>query len=468
MAPRLAGQCETMTSQDLRNLGRSADRKALAHGTASSKTFAPSASGTSEGLNQSASASLALATASSSVSPALAQPGSSGKTADQRFASASNSITRRSFIAGRLLHSGRIGRLRRAPRSDPTRSLDAQHREGIETGENLPYQGDDARDRVRADGLRSPADHRDRDSGYIKPKARTPRLAAVSAMLASACISARRVAGLGVAMRRENTSADECPNCSHFPSYTGGYCFKCGHFRPSKRVDPGGADEIEVTEFMKRSFGTRVSDVEMTEEQLDVQQEERSMRWLYRKPKPTVLVPVHITVENIRDAAVTVRGIVERYGTTSEGELIRAIGPAWQAVAERLGKDWSHAYEIPPRIWEEIVAATFDKAGYDEVVLTSRSGDHGRDVIAVRQGVCCVRIIGSVKAYKPGHLVEYDDVRALAGVLHGDLKATKGIITTTSDFPPNLLKDPFISPLMPYRLETMNGVALQKWLAELR
>lgn len=55
---------------------------------------------TSAGSNQSANVSFAFATASSSVSPALAHSGSSGKTADQRCTSGSNSMTRRSFKAG--------------------------------------------------------------------------------------------------------------------------------------------------------------------------------------------------------------------------------------------------------------------------------------------------------------------------------------------------------------------------------
>lgn len=50
------------------------------------------------GSNQRAKASFALAMASASVSPALAQPGNSGKTADQRWLSLSNSTTMRSFI----------------------------------------------------------------------------------------------------------------------------------------------------------------------------------------------------------------------------------------------------------------------------------------------------------------------------------------------------------------------------------
>jgi restriction system protein len=64
-------------------------------------------------------------------------------------------------------------------------------------------------------------------------------------------------------------------------------------------------------------------------------------------------------------------------------------------------------------------------------------------------------------------LVRPDDVRALAGVLQGDPKASKGIITTTSDFTPNITKDPIISPLMPYRLELMNGIKLRDWLSKL-
>jgi hypothetical protein len=35
-------------------------------------------------------------------------------------------------------------------------------------------------------------------------------------------------------------------------------------------------------------------------------------------------------------------------------------------------------------------------------------------------GLVFIRIIDSVKAYKPPHLVKYDDVRALIGVVRGD------------------------------------------------
>ena len=125
------------------------------------------------------------------------------------------------------------------------------------------------------------------------------------------------------------------------------------------------------------------------------------------------------------------------------------------------------AFQISPRTWEEMIAAAFDQDGYDEVTLTPRSGDRGRDVIAVKNGVGCIRIIDSVKAYKPSHLVKHDDVRALLGVLSGDPKASKGIVTTTSDFAPGIATDPLIAPFMPTRLELMNGEKLKSWLATL-
>jgi len=97
MTAALAGENKSLLLQDLRDFSCAANRKSPAHGSASSSTLAPCGKGTSAGSNHRANASFAFATASSSVSPALAHPGSSGKTADQRRTSGSNSMTRRSF-----------------------------------------------------------------------------------------------------------------------------------------------------------------------------------------------------------------------------------------------------------------------------------------------------------------------------------------------------------------------------------
>lgn len=144
---------------------------------------------------------------------------------------------------------------------------------------------------------------------------------------------------------------------------------------------------------------------------------------------------------------------------TNEGQLIEAVSLPWLSIIELLEKDPSVAFQIPARKWEEIIAGAYKKSGFDEVTLTPRSGDYGRDVIAVKRGIGFVRVIDQVKAYKPGHLVTADDVRALIGVLQGD-GASKGFLTTTSDFAPRLAEDPLIIPFMPSRLQLINGKTL--------
>jgi restriction system protein len=151
---------------------------------------------------------------------------------------------------------------------------------------------------------------------------------------------------------------------------------------------------------------------------------------------------------------------------TSEGQLIEAVAFPWFDIIELLKNDPTIAYQIPPRKWEEIVAGAYKKAGFDDVILTPRSGDLGRDVIAIKQGIGRIRLIDQVKAYKPDHLVTADDVRGLMGVLQGD-GASKGFLTTTSDFAPRLRDDPLIVPFIPSRLELINGSTLLERLQQL-
>src|SRR5208337_4022034 len=101
MTALLTGRDESISLQYAGDILRTQSGKAGAHGSDTSSIFAPSAGLISEGSNHSSKASLALRTASSSVSPAEAQPGSSGNTADQRSVSGSNSTINRSFIADR-------------------------------------------------------------------------------------------------------------------------------------------------------------------------------------------------------------------------------------------------------------------------------------------------------------------------------------------------------------------------------
>lgn len=158
-------------------------------------------------------------------------------------------------------------------------------------------------------------------------------------------------------------------------------------------------------------------------------------------------------------------GVVQLGVRTDDGALIEAVAPAWRTILELLAADPCAAFQIPARRWEEIIAGAYTEAGFDEVILTPHSGDLGRDVIATKHGVCSIRVYDQVKAYKPGHLVTAEEVRAMNGILQGNV--SKGIVTTTSDFAPRVRTDRILAPLMPHRLELKNGTELLAWLNSL-
>lgn len=158
---------------------------------------------------------------------------------------------------------------------------------------------------------------------------------------------------------------------------------------------------------------------------------------------------------------VLLQCLVEPISKVPEGSHIKFIEPAWSALRTALLRDPNALHHLNPRQLEELVAASYDQAGFDKVILTPRSGDFGRDVIAYKGGWGSIRIIDQVKAFSREHLVEANDVRALLGVLQADRSATKGIVTTTSDFAPRIVTDPFIAPFLPFRLELVNGSDLR-------
>lgn len=170
------------------------------------------------------------------------------------------------------------------------------------------------------------------------------------------------------------------------------------------------------------------------------------------RPLPTIALSAVVTVE----------------GSTVDGQLIRAVGAPWLRILELIERDPDEIYRIEARQWEEIIAGAYKEAGFDEVILTPRSGDLGRDVIATRRGMFSVRIIDQVKAHSPGRLVTADDVRSVYGVLTADAGASKAVISTTSDFAPRLRDDRLLAPLFPHRIELRPKEILLPWLTSLR
>ena len=156
----------------------------------------------------------------------------------------------------------------------------------------------------------------------------------------------------------------------------------------------------------------------------------------------TISGEVKVSIEDVVSSPnLLLQTVIVPGDKTQEGRLIEAVTIPWFEIIDLLKKDPAVAFQISPQKWEEIIAGAYKKAGFEEVTLTPRSGDYGRDVIAVKKGIGCIRVIDQVKAYKAGHLVTANDVRALMGVLQGD-RASKGFLTTTSDFAPKIEEDP--------------------------
>lgn len=158
--------------------------------------------------------------------------------------------------------------------------------------------------------------------------------------------------------------------------------------------------------------------------------------------------------------------VVEKGEKTDEGEIVIAVTLPWYDIVKRLKKDPQFAYQMTPRMWEEMVAGIYDRAGFDKVILTPYKAGGGRDVIAIKKGIGTIRVIDQVKAYAPRNLVTHDHVRGLVGVVEMD-GASKGFLTTTSDFAPTLREDPLIKPYLGRRIELINGEMLFNRLREL-
>jgi restriction system protein len=151
---------------------------------------------------------------------------------------------------------------------------------------------------------------------------------------------------------------------------------------------------------------------------------------------------------------------------TDEGLIVEAVALPWFDIIRAIQDDPSIAFQISPEKWEEIVATAYRRANFDEVTVTPRSGDLGRDVIAIKHGLGTIRVIDQVKAFGPDHRVTANDVRALVGVLEAD-KVSKGFVTTTSDFAPKIQEDPLIRYHVPARLELIKGERLLARLSDL-
>ena len=161
--------------------------------------------------------------------------------------------------------------------------------------------------------------------------------------------------------------------------------------------------------------------------------------------------------------------ITEETGRTNEGAIVQALSVPWLAIFESIKSQPQLLFSFAqhPEKFEEFIASAYEKDGWDRVILTPRSGDGGRDVIAEKGGFGAIRFIDQCKAFSKGRLVGQNDVRAMLGVLSADNNASKAVVTTTSDFTPGISTDEAIQQFVPNRLELRNGDKLIEWLSSI-
>ena len=225
---------------------------------------------------------------------------------------------------------------------------------------------------------------------------------------------------------------------------------------------PIGQEQLEITEFVEEfesRFGLHTKHLDF--HLLHRFSNEREVMGLIQ------IIALASARKQTENPSITLKALLSFGEKTSEGRLVEAAGVPWFKIIEMINKDPESIYQIDPFTWEEIIAGAYDTAGFDEVILTPRSGDKGRDVIAVINGVGSIKIVDQVKAYSPGHLVTANDVRALAGVISMEQDVSKGVITTTSDFAPKVRDDALIKKFMPYRLELRPRQELLPWLQDI-
>jgi len=171
--------------------------------------------------------------------------------------------------------------------------------------------------------------------------------------------------------------------------------------------------------------------------------------------------PPPLDPEILLQAAIILTG-----DTTQEGILVQGIAVAWEEIIRWLAQDPQFLFKIGWRKLEELIAGAYESEGWPEVILTPRSGDGGRDIIATKPGIGSIRFYDQVKAYKPGHIVTANEVRAMYGVLSLHQNVSKAIVTTTSHFAPGVFDE--FKTVVPHRLELKDRALLLEWLQQIR
>jgi len=117
-------------------------------------------------------------------------------------------------------------------------------------------------------------------------------------------------------------------------------------------------------------------------------------------------------------------------------EALRSVQYEPLLLVDRALRHPEAMLEMDPRAFEAFVASLVEQLGFEDVVLTPRAKDQGRDVLATKKvHGFSILFAFECKRFSPDRPVGVAIARALLGtVVHVHTRANKGVLVTTSRF----------------------------------
>jgi restriction system protein len=159
--------------------------------------------------------------------------------------------------------------------------------------------------------------------------------------------------------------------------------------------------------------------------------------------------PGSVATGRLGPLPISIGTLLETGEQWPEGVLVLSTRAGWREIINRFTADPTQLYRVDPRTLEEIVAGALVEEGlFDDVILTPRSGDGGRDIIATKRGRFPRRLFCEVKRYGPDEIVTAEQVSAFMNLRAVDLRLTNALYTTTGSFAPRLRTDQRVAPYL--------------------
>lgn len=220
--------------------------------------------------------------------------------------------------------------------------------------------------------------------------------------------------------------------------------FKKPRPRSLPRTTSQAFDDLERAELAMRKL---FFDEELTEQELDA-----LLHSDYLKPTDIN--------EQIEPTNTTLLYQPTTFGLTVASSIL--FSSVEREILAYFGRYPEMLYSLPPRKFEELVAAVFKQSGFD-VELTPETRDGGIDIIAVRNDALVGRELHFIecKRYLPHNTVGVGVVQRLLGVVEQH-RATKGVVVTTSSFTKDAKS---VAASTCHRLELNEYQRVSAWLA---